>query len=210
MRIIANTIVKLISNYRSIFLFLLLLSLIFLGYWGRSSSLFEFPFNARVWGTASDWAMIAVTAITAYFLWKTLTKQIIITNLEQKRFLNSYLPIFEISNIVYTNIDSLSKTKFDLTLKNNYLQNLKITHNFPNDYKVTIPYYINDVILPTEYHFSFEISYQLSPVFIEIIEYTGNVLIFNFEDALGNKYEQLIVFKGSNNVFVHPAYRVTN
>jgi hypothetical protein len=37
--------------------------------------LFKFPFHADVWGTASEWVMIIVTTVTAYFLWKTLQSQ---------------------------------------------------------------------------------------------------------------------------------------
>lgn len=37
--------------------------------------MFNFPFSAEVWGTVSDWVMIIVTSITAYFLWKTLRSQ---------------------------------------------------------------------------------------------------------------------------------------
>jgi hypothetical protein len=36
---------------------------------------FKFPFLAEVWGTISDWIMILVTTITAYFLYKTLQSQ---------------------------------------------------------------------------------------------------------------------------------------
>jgi hypothetical protein len=37
--------------------------------------IFKFPLLAEVWGTVSDWVMIAVTSVTAYFLWKTLKSQ---------------------------------------------------------------------------------------------------------------------------------------
>jgi hypothetical protein len=37
--------------------------------------LFKFPFHADVWGTASEWLMILVTAGTAYLLWRTLKSQ---------------------------------------------------------------------------------------------------------------------------------------
>ncbi|MDP9076163.1 MAG: hypothetical protein M3O71_01965 [Bacteroidota bacterium] len=37
--------------------------------------LFKFPFLSDVWGTVSDWVMIAVTTITAIFLYKTLKSQ---------------------------------------------------------------------------------------------------------------------------------------
>lgn len=36
---------------------------------------FKFPFLAEVWGTVSDWIMIMVTSVTAYFLYKTLRSQ---------------------------------------------------------------------------------------------------------------------------------------
>jgi hypothetical protein len=37
--------------------------------------LFKFPFHADVWGSVSDWVMILVTAVTAYFLYNTLKSQ---------------------------------------------------------------------------------------------------------------------------------------
>ena len=37
--------------------------------------LFKFPFHADVWGTASEWVMIIVTTVTAYFLYNTLKSQ---------------------------------------------------------------------------------------------------------------------------------------
>ena len=37
--------------------------------------IFQFPFHADVWGTVSDWVMVTVTAITAYFLYNTLKSQ---------------------------------------------------------------------------------------------------------------------------------------
>lgn len=38
-------------------------------------ALFNFTFQADVWGTVSDWVMIVVTLATAYFLWQTLKSQ---------------------------------------------------------------------------------------------------------------------------------------
>ena len=37
--------------------------------------IFNFPFLSEIWGTVSDWVMIMVTGITAYFLYKTLYAQ---------------------------------------------------------------------------------------------------------------------------------------
>lgn len=139
---------------------------------------------------------------------KTLQEQQIITKLEQKKFLNSYLPILELSNIEYIKSNQDRETTFEIIIKENYLQNLKITHNFPDDYKINIPYYISDVILPKEYAFHFSIKNTLAPVIIEIEEYSGNTLIFNFEDAFGNKYQQHLIYKGAKNLFIHPAFRI--
>lgn len=166
------------------------------------------------WDKTPDWiqAIAAVIAaiglvITLLLQRKTLKEQQIITQLEQKKFLDSYLPILELSNINYTKNDQTRDTTFDITIKENYLQNLKITHNFPAAFRVDIPYYISDVILPKEYLFHFNIHFVLSPVFIEIEEYTGNTIIFDFEDALGNKYTQYLIYKGSKNLFIQPAFR---
>lgn len=166
------------------------------------------------WDKAPDWiqaigAVIAAIGlvITLLLQRRTLKEQQIITQLEQKKFLDSYLPILELSNISYTKSDQTRDTTFDITIKQNYLRNLRITHNFPTDFRVDIPYYISDVILPKEYVFHFNIHFVLSPVFIEIEEYTGNTIIFNFEDALGNKYEQYLIYKGAKNLFMQPAFR---
>jgi hypothetical protein len=139
---------------------------------------------------------------------KSLKEQQIITQLEQKRFLDSRLPILELSNIDYIQNKQDREVKFSITIKENYLQNLKISHNFPEDHVVVIPFYINDVILPKEYVFNFEINFTLSEVFIEIEVYTGNTIIFNFEDAFGNKYEQYLIYKGAKNLFMHPAFNI--
>lgn len=166
------------------------------------------------WDKVPDWiqaigAVIAAIGlvITLLLQLRTLKEQQIITQLEQKKFLDSYLPILELSNIKYTKNEQTRDTEFDITIKENYLRNLKITHNFPKEFTVSIPYFISDVILPKEYCFNFNINIVLSPVFIEMTEYTGNTIIFDFEDALGNKYTQYLVFKGSSNIFLQPAFR---
>ena len=139
---------------------------------------------------------------------KTLKEQQIITQLEQQKFLNSHLPILELSNLNYVKSNQDREVTFNITIKENYLQNLKITHNFPDDHKIIIPHFISDVILPKEYVFHFGINFTLSPVFIEIEVYTGNTIIFNFEDAFGNRYQQHLIYKGAKNLFLHPAFRL--
>ncbi|SMC52727.1 hypothetical protein [Pedobacter nyackensis] len=48
-----------------------------------NTDLFKFPFISEVWGTSSDWVMVLVTGITAYFLWRTLRSQTTVQNLQQ-------------------------------------------------------------------------------------------------------------------------------
>ena len=145
--------------------------------------------------------------ITLFLQRKTLKEQQKITQLEQKKFLDSYLPILELRNIEYSKKEQVRDIEFEIIIKENFLRNLIITHNFPQDFQVNIPYYISDVILPKEYVLHFSIHFVLSLVFVEIDEYSGNTIIFNFEDAYGNKYEQYLIYKGSKNIFMHPAFR---
>jgi len=167
------------------------------------------------WEKVPDWiqaigSVIAAVGlvITLLLQRKTLKEQQIITRLEQKKFLDSRLPILDLSNVIYAKSNQNREVTFDITIKENYLQNLKITHNFPNDHTITIPHYISDVILPKDYGFHFGISFALPDVFIEIEEYTGHAIIFNFEDSMGNKYQQHLIYKGAKNLFLHPAFRL--
>lgn len=173
-------------------------------------TMFDIPLQADVWGTVSDWVMIVVTAFTAYYLVKSFREQKIITQLEQKRFLDSYLPILEVINIVYTNIQSVSKTEFNIIIKSNSLQNLRISHNFPDSFNITVPYVINNVMIAKEKKLSFSVSFVLEPVFIEVNEYSGNTIVFEYEDYLGNKYQQYLLFLGSDNLHMQPAFRILN
>ena len=166
------------------------------------------------WEKIPDWiqaigAVIAAIGlvITLLLQRKTLKEQQIITQLEQKKFLDSYLPILELANIKYSKNEQIRDTAFDVIIRENYLRNLKISHNFPTEFRIDIPYYISDVILPKGYIFHFNIHTVLSAVFVEMAEYIGNTIIFDFEDALGNKYKQYLIFKGSTNVFMQPAFR---
>ena len=174
-----------------------------------------FNFCCIDWSKAPEWiqafgAVIAAVGLVYTLLLqrKTLKEQQIITRLEQQKFLNTHQPILELRNLNYVKSNQDREITFDITIKENYLRNLKITHNFPDDYKINVPHYISDVILPKEYVFHFGINFTLSPVFIEIEEYTGNTITFNFEDAFGNKYAQYLIYKGARNMFLHPAFRI--
>lgn len=166
------------------------------------------------WDKVPEWtqaigAVIAAIGLVYTLLLqrKTLKEQQKITQLEQKKFLDSYLPILELNNINYTKDGQTRNIEFCVTIKEKCLSNLKITHNFPEDHNVEIPYFVSDVILPKEYLLSFKIHFVLSPVWIEVKEHSGFTIIFNFEDILGNKYEQYLFYMGSENLFMQSAFR---
>lgn len=116
----------------------------------------------------------------------------------------------EVSNIIYTNSKLHSETKFDIIIKSNALQNLEINHNFPDYIDIEIPYIVKNVMLAKGKKLSFCIVMELSSVFMEITEYSGNTIIFQYEDYLGHKYKQYLFFLGSDNVYMQPAFRIDN
>lgn len=61
------------------------------------------PFEYAVWGSVSDWIMIVVTGLTAYFLWRTLESQKevqqaqnLLTKIEHARYRREIEPRFEL------------------------------------------------------------------------------------------------------------------
>jgi len=154
------------------------------------------------YGSVPDWiqAIGAISAavgliVTLKLQRKTLQEQQFLTQLERKRFLDSYLPILECIELSKFKKDQYIETKFDIVVRENFLRNLSITHNFDDNWEIDIPYYVQDVILPKDYRFKFKVSTTLDPVFADVTEYTGNTIIFKFEDALGNAYTQHVIYK---------------
>ena len=54
------------------------------------------PFNVEVWGSVSDWSLVIVTIITAYFIWKTLHEQVIINKVSINKDRRDVRPEFKI------------------------------------------------------------------------------------------------------------------
>lgn len=55
------------------------------------------PFNSDVWGAVSDWVMIGVTAVTAYFLYHTLKAQQTVTKIAVSEYVDRIRPNFQLS-----------------------------------------------------------------------------------------------------------------
>ena len=64
----------------------------------------SFYFDPEIWGTVSDWCIVLVTTITAYYLYRTLKSQMIVQDTQTKlfeiekiRFSESIKPILKFS-----------------------------------------------------------------------------------------------------------------
>jgi hypothetical protein len=85
---------------------------------------FEFP--ADVWGTVSDWVMITVTAVTAYFLWNTLKSQKEVQatqnrllKIEQLRVKEAFKPNLKYSRVdIAVKIPDPNKSIVNIAIKN--------------------------------------------------------------------------------------------
>lgn len=65
--------------------------------------MFQFPYYAEIWGTVSDWIMIVVTALTAYYLYHTLESQNYVLDLERTKYKEANQPIFSCKFKDYSN-----------------------------------------------------------------------------------------------------------
>lgn len=90
----------------------------------------EYPFNAQVWGTASDIAMVLVTGLTAWFLIKTFREQQKVTSFEEFKHIESIKPTF---NLVYRRNNEEIKDgvfsaefSFDISLNDHVAKDLEI------------------------------------------------------------------------------------
>lgn len=181
------------------------------------SDLCQFPFLSDVWGTASDWVMIFVTAITAFFLYKTLRSQLVVQAMQQQLIdIEAYRHKQNIRPEFRLRIKSIRENEenghfkmtvfFEFKLNGNKANNVKISYKDEKD-----GWYINpkepfayDFILPNDSatlsaEYSGAITYDSANTpmfFIELF------FVVDFEDELGNKYRQhgwMLKYNRSNN-----------
>lgn len=144
---------------------------------------------------------------TLYLQRKTLVEQQKITSIEETKFINSYLPIIELIDFDYQKKDQLITLSFSLVIRENHLQKLNITHNFPDDFNITLPRVIPNIIYSKDRVMKFIIENTLPSVWVEVEEYSGNTIFIEFEDAFSIRYRQLLIYKGGENLFLYPAIR---
>lgn len=113
-------------------------------FYGKSD-LFRFPFDASVWGTASDWVMICVTIVTAVFLIKSFKEQRKSNEIAYKTFLSTIIPVFS-AEADYNEIDE------------NPFSNIKITQRKNAAYELSFPYY-NEKFIHEPLHYKRNTTY---------------------------------------------------
>ena len=117
------------------------------------------------------------------------------------------MPIIELIDFDYQKKDQLITLSFSLVIRENHLQKLNITHNFPDDFNITLPRVIPNIIYSKDRVMKFIIENTLPSVWVEVEEYSGNTIFIEFEDAFSIRYRQLLIYKGGENLFLYPAIR---
>lgn len=166
----------------------------------------EYPFNAEVWGTVSDWVMIFVTAGTAYLLWRTFRSQNDSIDIQNRTLMGqqefnllqeeinrvTVIPLITIHNIKRTSDTSQSVT---LILNKNpaYLfavfkndvgyfavgfeHHLGVVNNWPEGGKITIENIATITDSPKDMVFSYrDISNRLYVQFLRL-EINGRFML---------------------------------
>jgi len=141
--------------------------------------LFRFPFNAEVWGNASDWTMVLVTLITAIYLVKTFTAQKNANDLSNKIYIRGIMPYFTVSIVK-------EEDRFYLELKanNNTIRYINLT-NIHDGYLYNIDFNFNQAIVAKESFISIPVKENLpndiilmQPLNVGQIKYSDNEMNF--------------------------------
>lgn len=168
--------------------------------------LFKFPFSADVWGTASDWVIIIVTATTAYYLYQSLKSQRKIQRMQQKvtkieeyDYLMKIKPDFEIT----IDRSKVSPKNPSGPQSVNCLAILQAINHTAINVKVLIRTYINDE-LKAEYDEAFDscVPKYGKALTIDLFEVKRDGsdkfhITYNltYEDIEGNPYKKRIKVK---------------
>lgn len=170
---------------------------------GANSELFRFPFNASVWGTASDYIMILVTATTAIYIYRTLksqqeTQKILSRqiNLEEAKFRLQIVPKFEADlrkeEDPKTYIVSPSIT---LNLQDHGAQYLRVFLREESKYYVSeSPPYERGMNKGYTYVIKIKLTEAHEPGYtLDTSSDNFEILYLEYQDVAGNRYIQRVV-----------------
>lgn len=164
----------------------------------------EYPFNAQVWGNASDVAMVIVTAVTAWFLIKTFREQQKITRIEEYNHFERIKPKFGLEcHLITRDVDeTIDRFIFVFNLSfgvlNHRAENIEIGLNEKNTLRSngTFPYrseYLDvesNLPIVAELHSKTTLKNPDEKIFV-YLEFT-----LSFRDVEKNKYTQRIFVWG--------------
>lgn len=158
-----------------------------------NTELFNYPFQANVWGTASDWATVVATVVGLIYIIRTFRSQIevqqsqvTLLQMETDRFVDEKKPHFEVENIEYTGeqVDSDNPNFAVLLKKNGQLDGLELkiaAHGFVIENNSPLKAY--------KEHERLSILYYKKTTETP----TNNFHCFiTFKDRYGNRYRQVI------------------
>jgi hypothetical protein len=163
-----------------------------------------FYFNSDVWGTVSDWVMVSVTSITAYYLYQTLKAQKdvqrdqrTLTEIEVFRHRESIKPVFTFTKpheVNYAN--DLIGYSASFTLTRQLAKNIEVFYEPCEGVKnfQTSPLKFNSLNLGSGIPFDIQYHKDLPGDLIKKESCMGITINIHFEDLLSNKYSQRAVF----------------
>lgn len=157
---------------------------------GFHSDLNDYPHDATVWGTVSDWAMVVVTATTAIVIWRTLRSQTKVEEVEVRRHLYSILPQFHILNADRANNPFASPpVTLVIACRENPIDDLALVDDSGG--KVSMTTYPRGAAADPA--FELEIGFRTPlPAYgtdQQINDTIRHIATFSFKDREGNKYK---------------------
>lgn len=155
----------------------------------NQTDIFKFPFHVEVWGTFSDWTMVVVTSISAYYLIRTFREQKKLSNLEFERYLDTIHP-----ELSYTYIESENQISF--SFKKNPAYNIGFippaTASKANELLKSKSF----KIIPSMHDSTFKIS------IIDESDNEGVIFYLWYADKLNNYYEIEIIGSDKKNYLI--------
>lgn len=154
------------------------------------------PFAADVWGTVSDWAMVVVTIVTAYFIWRTLNSQVAVQKaqsemlkIEMNRRIAEIKPSFSFVSLEESKFESdklfLKLNKNDVYVANVHLSFTIFSSNVSGaSQKKSLS---NAEVQSNDLRFTF-VKGKINLNYNSLI-----ILGLEFEDELGTQYTQMIM-----------------
>jgi len=193
---------KIFSKTSNLFWLIIIITLTGFVFWlSQFGKLRKFPLEAEVWGTVSDWIMLLVTAITAYYLYQTLKSQQELTRIEHFRHREGLKPIFTLETTTVSenlsDTEKIFKLKFDIRCLENNAFNVDLSQT---SYDPSYTFHINFLkkfMIKKDLNRILNVTYT-SPN-KESIFYIGRIkFVIIYSDADNNRYKQEMIFQMIN------------